>query len=104
MRRGAAASHCGRGPVRAWTVDATAPSAGLGDAMTAAVAHRDAEGLCLLDCLIEINRPVAGARDAGDRRDVEELWDHQGDRRPLQRQLAALVEMTAPLRLGGDVP
>ena len=38
-------------------VDATAPSGGLGDAMTAAVAHRDAEGLCLLDCLIEINPP-----------------------------------------------
>jgi hypothetical protein len=33
------------------------PSGGLGDSFTAAVAHRGADGACVLDCLIEINPP-----------------------------------------------
>ncbi len=33
------------------------PSGGVGDAFTAAIAHRDADGACVLDCLHEVTAP-----------------------------------------------
>jgi hypothetical protein len=57
------------------------PSGGLGDSFTAAVAHRDADGWCVLDCLNETVAPFDPAQATAEIAATLKAYGIEGDLR-----------------------